>query len=227
VAVRERETPKAVGWKAWGLMALLFLSLALAQGPQEILSRMVRNLDAPWQAEVRGEIQGPGGKEEFRARVYAISRQGLFRIEYLKPGSLEGNFTVITDKEVWNYLYLTNQLIISPKEKAQVSGLGFNPALLGNAQAMAERLDLRLLGRVSTPQGPAYRLLGQPKPGEALGFREVELWILEEDPRPVRFIFRGEGGQVLGDLQVVAFQRANLTPAGLKRYPKDAQVVRR
>jgi len=25
----------------------------------------------------------------------------------------------------------------------------------------------------------------------------------------------------------VAFRRANLTPAALKRYPKDAQVVRR
>lgn len=211
--------------KVIGLMALL--SLALAQSPQEILGRMVRNLDAPWQAEVRGEVQGQTGREEFRARVYAISRQGLFRIEFLKPPSLEGNFTVITDKEVWNYLYLTNQLIVSPKEKAQVPGLGFNPALLGNAQAMVERLDLRLLGRVATPQGPAYRLLGQPKPGENLGFREMELWVLEEDPRPTRFLFRGEGGQVLADLGVVAFQRTNLTPAQLKRYPKDAQVVRR
>jgi len=219
--VRERPQLR----KVIGLMALL--SLALAQSPQEILGRMVRNLDAPWQAEVRGEVQGQTGREEFRARVYAISRQGLFRIEFLKPPSLEGNFTVITDKEVWNYLYLTNQLIVSPKEKAQVPGLGFNPALLGNAQAIVERLDLRLLGRVVTPQGPAYRLLGQPKPGENLGFRGMELWVLEEDPRPTRFLFRGEGGQVLADLGVVAFQRTNLTPAQLKRYPKDAQVVRR
>ncbi len=218
-----RERPQLRG--VWGLVALL--SLALAQSPQEIIGRMVRNLDAPWQAEVRGEVRSQVGREEFRARVYALSRQGLFRIEFLKPPSLEGNFTVITDKEVWNYLYLTNQLVISPKERAQVPGMGFNPALLGNAQALAERVELRLLGRVSTPQGPAYRLLGQPKPGEGLGFREMELWVLEDDPRPVRFLFRDEEGGVLADLQVVGFQRASLTPAQLKRYPKDAQVVRR
>lgn len=55
----------------------------------------------------------------------------------------------------------------------------------------------------------------------------MELYVLKADPRPLRFVFKDEAGKVLADLRVVEFQRTSLTPAQLKRYPKDAQVVRR
>ncbi|WP_448566159.1 outer membrane lipoprotein carrier protein LolA [Thermus sp.] len=207
------------------LALFLVLALALAQSVEEILDRVERNLTEPWQAVVRGTFQGPSGPEELEARVYAIPKEGLFRIEFLKPPSLEGNFTVITAKEVWNYLYLTNQLIISPREKAQVQGLGFSPQAFGDLKALAKEVNLRLAGEERLPEGVAWRLLGQAKGNQ--GFAQLELYVLKTDPRPVRFLFREEGGKVLADLKVVAFQRANLTPAALKRYPKDAQVVRR
>lgn len=207
------------------LALFLLLTLALAQSVEEILDRVERNLTEPWQAVVRGTFQGPSGPEELGARVYAIPKEGLFRIEFLKPASLEGNFTVITAKEVWNYLYLTNQLLISPREKAQVQGLGFSPQAFGDLKSLAKEVNLRLAGEERLPEGVAWKLLGQAKGNQ--GFAQLELYVLKADPRPVRFLFRDEGGKVLADLRVVAFQRANLTPAALKRYPKDAQVVRR
>jgi outer membrane lipoprotein-sorting protein len=207
------------------LALFLLLTLALAQSVEEILDRVERNLTEPWQAVVRGTFQGPSGPEELEARVYAIPKEGLFRIEFLKPASLEGNFTVITAKEVWNYLYLTNQLLISPREKAQVQGLGFSPQAFGDLKSLAKEVNLRLAGEERLPEGVAWKLLGQAKGNQ--GFAQLELYVLKADPRPLRFLFRDEGGKVLADLRVVAFQRANLTPAALKRYPKDAQVVRR
>lgn len=206
------------------LLPLLF-ALALTQSATEILDRVEKNLQDPWQAVVQGLVQGPSGQEELRARVLALPKENLFRIEFQKPGSLEGNFTVITEKEVWNYLYLTNQLIISPKEKAQVQGLGFSPQGLGDLKGLSERVALRVVGEERLPEGVAWKLLGQAKEGQ--GFASLELYILKSDPRPVRFVFRDEAGKVLADLKVVEFKRAALRAQDLKRYPKDAQVVRR
>ncbi|WP_038048608.1 outer membrane lipoprotein carrier protein LolA [Thermus caliditerrae] len=206
------------------LLPLLF-ALALTQSATEILDRVERNLQDPWQAVVQGLVQGPSGQEELRARVFALPKENLFRIEFQKPGSLEGNFTVITEKEVWNYLYLTNQLIISPKEKAQVQGLGFSPQGLGDLKGLSERVALRVVGEERLPEGVAWKLLGQAKEGQ--GFASLELYILKSDPRPVRFVFRDEAGKVLADLKVVEFKRAALRAQDLKHYPKDAQVVRR
>ncbi|SDF06864.1 Outer membrane lipoprotein-sorting protein [Thermus arciformis] len=210
--------------RAAALWLLAFL-LALAQTTAEVLDRVEKNLSEPWQAVLQGTFQGPSGQEELKARVYAIPRENLFRIEFLKPASLEGNFTVVAGKEVWNYLYLTNQLVIAPLEKAQVQGLGFSPQGLGDLKALRERVEFRLLGEERLPEGVAWKLLGRPK--ESQGFAEVELYILKADPRPLRFVFKDEGGKALAGLRVVEFKRTSLTPAQLKRYPKDAQVVRR
>ncbi len=208
------------------LVLALFALLALAQSPKEILDRVEANLRTPWQASLQGVFRGPTGTEEFRARLYALPQEETYRIEFLAPSSLQGNFTVITPKEVWNYLYLTNQLVIAPKERAQVQGLGFSPQALGDLQALLDRVELRLLGEERTPEGLAYRLQGVAK-GEGLGFESLEAWILKEDPRPLRLRFRDEAGGVLADLRFLEFRRANLKAQDLRRYPRDAQVVRR
>lgn len=209
--------------RTWWLLVLS--ALAWAQNPEAILEAVTKNLSTPWQAEVQGQIQGPSGEETLRARVYAVPQEGVYRIEFLKPGSLEGNFTVVTEKEVWNYLYLTNQLIVSPKEKAQVQGLGFSPQGLGDLKGLSERVSLRLVGEERLPEGVAWKLVGRAQEGQ--GFATLELYILKNDPRPVRFVFRDEAGKVMADLRVVEFKKASLRPQDLKRYPKDAQVVRR
>ncbi|AFV77168.1 outer membrane lipoprotein carrier protein LolA [Thermus oshimai] len=209
--------------RTWWLLVLS--ALAWAQNPEAILEAVTKNLSTPWQAEVQGQIQGPSGEETLRARVYAVPQEGVYRIEFLKPGSLEGNFTVVTEKEVWNYLYLTNQLIIAPKEKAQVQNLGFSPQAFGDLKALSEKVAFTLEGEEALPEGVAWRLRGRAK--ERLGFQEVVLYVLKSDPRPLRFLFRDEGGKTLADLRVVNFKKTPLRAQDLKRYPKDAQVVRR
>ncbi len=210
--------------RAWTV--LLFLGLALGQSPEALLAQASENLArAPWQAEVRGKVQGPTGLQELQVRLYALPGAKLFRLEFLRPPSLEGNFTVITEKEVWNYLYLTNQLIVQPKERAGIQNLGVSPAFLGDPEALTRQVRFELLGRTTTPLGPAHRLLGQAR-GD-LGFSRMELLLLERDLRPVRMVAWGPGGEVVADLEVVAFERKNLRAESLKRYPKDAQVVRR
>lgn len=207
-------------------LALVCLALlALAQSPRELLDRVEANLKTPWQATLQGVYRAPSGMQEVRARILALPQEETYRIEFLAPASLQGNFTVVTPKEVWNYLYLTNQLVVSPREKAQVQGLGFAPQALADLKALAGRLELRLLGEEATPEGAAYRLQGLAR-DEGLGFKSLEAWVLKEDPRPLRLLLR-DGAGVVADLRLLDFRRTSLKAQELKRYPKDAQVVRR
>ncbi|MBO1436045.1 outer membrane lipoprotein carrier protein LolA [Meiothermus sp. CFH 77666] len=210
-------------------IALLSLGLVAAQSIAEITRQVQTNLDrSPWEATITGKIQLPDGSSqdtEFRLQVIPGKEQ-LARVEFKKPAALEGNFVVISDKEVWNYLFLTNQLIIQPRAKARIEGLGVNLTDLGDFDQLTERVTLRLLGEQNTPAGAAWRIGGTPKDA-SLGFANMEILVLKADPRPVSITLRDSSNKVLADLNFGNFRRASLTPQILRKRPADAEVLRR
>lgn len=213
------------------LLAIAFLSLGLAtaQSIAEITRQVQANMErSPWEATVTGKVQLPDGstqEADFRLQVIPGKEQ-LARVEFKKPAALEGNFVVISDKEVWNYLFLTNQLIIQPRAKARIEGLGFNLTDLGDFEELTQRVTLRLLGEQNTPAGPAWRIGGTPK-DTSLGFASMEILVLKSDPRPLSITLRDSSNKVLADLNLTNFRRANLTPQTLRKRPADAEVLRR
>jgi outer membrane lipoprotein-sorting protein len=210
-------------------IAVLCLGLAMAQSVAEITRQVQTNMDrSPWEATITGKIQLPDGSSqeaEFKLQVIPGKEQ-LARVEFKKPAALEGNFVVISDKEVWNYLFLTNQLIIQPRAKARIEGLGFNLTDLGDFQELTERLTLRLLGEQNTPAGAAWRIQGTPKDA-SLGFASMEILVLKSDPRPLAITLRDSSNKLLADLSFNNFRRANLTAQALRKRPADAEVLRR
>jgi len=210
-------------------IALLSLGLSAAQTIADITRQVQTNLDrSPWEATITGKIQLPDGstqEAEFRLQVIP-GREPLARVEFKKPAALEGNFVVISDKEVWNYLFLTNQVIIQPRAKARVEGLGVNLTDLGDFDQLAERVTLRLLGEQNIPAGAVWRITGTPK-DPSLGFASMEILVLKSDPRPIALTLRDSQNRVLADLSFQNFRRANLTPQALRRRPADAEVLRR
>ncbi|WP_027883503.1 outer membrane lipoprotein carrier protein LolA [Meiothermus rufus] len=210
-------------------IAVLALGLVVAQSIAEITRQVQTNLDrSPWEATLTGRVQLPDGstqEAEFRLQVIP-GREPLARVEFKKPAALEGNFVVISDKEVWNYLFLTNQVIIQPRAKARVEGLGVNLTDLGDFNQLAERVTLRLLGEQNTPAGAAWRIGGTPKDA-SLGFASMEILVLKADPRPIALTLRDSQNRVLADLSFQNFRRANLTPQALRKRPADAEVLRR
>ncbi|GIW25712.1 outer membrane lipoprotein carrier protein LolA [Meiothermus sp.] len=214
--------------KKWLAIAVLS-GLAVAQTIADITRQVQANLErAPWEATLTGRVQLPDGstqEAEFRLQVIP-GKERLARVEFKKPAALEGNFVVISDKEVWNYLFLTNQLIIQPRAKARVEGLGINLTDLGDFEQLSERVTLRLLGEQTTPAGAAWRIGGVPKDA-SLGFASMEILVLKADPRPVSITLRDSNNKVLADLSFSNFRRANLTPQILRKRPADAEVLRR
>ncbi|WP_299429449.1 outer membrane lipoprotein carrier protein LolA [uncultured Meiothermus sp.] len=210
-------------------LAILFSGFVLAQSIAEITRQVQANLDrSPWEATISGRIQLPDGSSqeaEFRLQVIP-GREQLARVEFNKPAALEGNFVVISDKEVWNYLFLTNQVIIQPRSRARVEGLGFNLTDLGDFNQLTERVTLRLAGEQNIPAGAVWRITGTPRDA-SLGFASMEILVLKSDPRPISITLRDGANRVVADLDFGNFRRANLTPQALRKRPADAEVLRR
>lgn len=221
------QRPKAIR----ALLGVLFLALSWvgAQSPAEITKQVQANLEkSPWEATVSGKAQLPDGSSqdvEFRLQVLPGKEQ-VARVEFKKPGSLEGNFVVISEKEVWNYLFLTNQLIIQPRAKANVQGLGVNLTSLGDFDQLNEQVSLKLLGEERTAEGAAWKLSGTPK-DKTQGYSSMEILVLKADPRPLALTLKDAGGKTVADLAFKGFKRVNLTAKQLKKYPADAEVVRK
>ncbi len=207
---------------------LFFGALAVAETAQNIIDQVQVNLQkAPWEATVVGRVEMPGGSQqtaEFMLFVRPGGRQ-IERIEFKRPASLEGNFVVITDREVWNYLYLTNQLVIQPRAGAKVSGLGVNLTQLGDFSALTDKMVLKLAGTGKTPEGPAWLIQGTAKDPGNLGFKRIEIVILQKGPRPLTIRVLSTSGKSLASLNWRAFKRVSLSAQDLEAYPLDAQVI--
>jgi len=215
--------------KLLAIAVLFSLGLVAAQSVADITRQVQTNMNrSPWEATITGKIQLPDGSSqnaEFRLQVIP-GRDPLARVEFKKPAALEGNFVVISDKEVWNYLFLTNQVIIQPRARARVEGLGLNLTDLGDFNQLTERVALRLLGEQNTPAGVVWRIAGTPKDA-SLGFANMEILVLKSDPRPIAITLRDSNNQVVASISFSNFRRANLTPQTLRKRPADAEVLRR
>ncbi|MDX2003681.1 MAG: outer membrane lipoprotein carrier protein LolA [Meiothermus sp.] len=226
------QNAKRTTLKILGLLALSAVGLQLSAFAQTIadISRQVQaNLDrSPWEAVITGKVSLPDGSSqdaEFRLQVLPGKDQ-ITRVEFRKPASLEGNFVVISNAEVWNYLFLTNQLIVQPRARARIEGIGVNLTDLGDFDQLTERVTLRLNGEVGTSGGAAWRIQGTPKDATQ-GWASMELLVLKSDPRPVSVMLRDSAGKTVADLDFSGFKRTNLTARDLRRRPADAEVVRR
>ncbi|MFX8801619.1 hypothetical protein ABTM62_20250, partial [Acinetobacter baumannii] len=79
------------------------LHIGLAQSADEIIKQVSANLNkSPWEATLAGTIQNDAGAvQEAEIRVQVLpGTDRLTRLEFKKPSALEGNWVLISDKEV-------------------------------------------------------------------------------------------------------------------------------
>lgn len=211
------------------LLIALVSTIGLAQSVADITKQVQANLEkSPWEANIVGKIQLPDGSSQdadFKLQVIPGKDQ-LARVDFKKPSALEGNFVVISDKEVWNYLFLTNQVIMQSRAKAKVEGLGINLTSLGDFGDLTDKVITKLAGEVQSEAGAVWKITGTPK-DTTLGYASMEILVLKSDPRPVSITLKDSAGKVVADLNIKDFKRTNLTAKNLKKYPADAEVVKK
>jgi len=209
------------------ILSLWLVSTSLAQSAEGIIKQMQTNLETqPWQAIVVGTLTTSENNvqaTEFLIQSLATPER-IARIEFFQPDSIADNFVVVTDDETWNYLFLTNQLIISSRDKAQVEGVGGYLLNMGDFELLLARLSFTLQGDLETAEGLAWQLSGTLK-DNSLGFAVMEVQVLESDPRPLFIELKDANGKVLANLSFTDFSRESFTADDLRYYPEDAEVI--
>ncbi len=203
----------------------LLLALAFAGAAEDWLAKSEAYLKAaPWEALIEGKVRTPTGERtSIKMRVRTLPKAQIVRIEFLAPDSVADNFVVITPEKVMNYLFLTNQVIVYPRKRARIEGLGISLSELGTFDELGRRAGLRwrFLGR----EGGVVRLVGVPGDPERVGFSRVELELKENPPLPRRYRVLDLGGDPVVDLVWRKFERVSLKKAALLAYPPDAEVI--
>ncbi|WP_456476387.1 outer membrane lipoprotein carrier protein LolA [Oceanithermus sp.] len=215
---------RKLGW----LLALL-AGTALAQTAPELLQKTSERLQAgPWKAELVGQIMGPGSDlQPADLKVAVVPEAEVVRIDFLRPDALADNYLVITPDKVYNYLFLTNQVVVYPRERARVEGLGFDLSRLGDLQDLGARHDLIWEDPAPTQldSRTAWKLVGRAADPQNAGFVRVVLWIDRAEALPLRSAFYGEDERALSDLAWKGFAFTDLKPDALASFPPDAEWI--
>ncbi len=212
------------------LLVLLGLGLpALAVSAEALFDQVAQVLDqGPWEARLQGRIVAPGGDvQEADLIVKTLPAEQIVRIEFQKPDALADNYVVITPDKVYNYLFLTNQVVVYPRAKARIEGLGFDLSRMGDLRKLGEEGEVvwDAPQEVRFRKRPAWHVVGRAPDPDASGFGRVEVWIDREAKRPLRTAFYDAEGRALSDLEWTAFQVARFTADDLVAFPPDAEWI--
>lgn len=213
--------------------AAIAFSGASAQGlsANEVVNRLEATTKALKDVSMRvtGTASGADQKLKLDLDIKAISALDLVRITFRAPESLADNFVIVDKTRVWNYLFLTNQVTVSPRSKASFAGTGFDLGSITDLNAMVPRdkVNYKLVAsNEKTPAGATYVLEATPKANSGLDFDKVKVWVLENGFRPYRVQFSGDKNATTADLTIVEWKaNTGLKEAALRAYPKDAEVI--
>ncbi|WP_457637100.1 outer membrane lipoprotein carrier protein LolA [Oceanithermus sp.] len=212
------------------LFLLTILSLpALALTASELFQQVNADLEAsPWQARLVGSIVGPSGEvQEADMVIKVLPAEKIVRIEFQKPDALADNYVVITPKKVYNYLFLTNQVVVYPRQKARIEGLGFDLSRVGDLQKLGQEGEVEWgePQETSLSGQPAWRVVGRTTDPDLAGFARVEVWIGQKPVRLLRTAFFSASGQTLSDLEWTGFEHTSFSREDLLSFPPDAEWI--
>lgn len=202
-------------------------SSAGAQTAQDILNRVDAAQKAARDVTFRlsGNASFDTSSQKIDLTVKSIPAQGLARLQFLAPDALADNVVVADKNEVRQYLFLTNQITVTPTKKAAggaFGGLDFTQ--LSNAATLLGQYNVKLLATSGAAGKRVFQLEATPK--NTVGDR-ARVWITEAGWRPTRLQLLGTGNKVLADLTVSNYRvNSGLTVSGLKTLPRDAQIIR-
>ena len=211
-----------------GLLILAVLPV-MAIGASELFDQVNSELEkGPWQARLVGKIVGPGGEEqEADLIIKALPAEKVVRIEFQKPDALADNYVVITPEKVYNYLFLTNQVIVYPREKARIEGLGFDLSRMGDLRELGEKGEVSWSKpKETTFKGrSAWYVTGNAADPATAGYARIEVWVAKKPVEILRTVFYSSSQIILSDLEWVSFEHVNFPKNELVSFPPDAEWI--
>ncbi|MBS3967687.1 MAG: outer membrane lipoprotein carrier protein LolA [Truepera sp.] len=218
-------------------ISLALLSFGLAQDltADEVLAQLTASAQSLEDASllVSGRMIDPAGSEmALELRVYLIPALELVRLEFLQPTALADNFMVLDREIVYNYLFVTNQVMIHSAGDPDALGALFPDANAVGPLALSFDLsrlfdgwEASLIGYGPSPEGEVY-LLRFSNSDPLAEISHVNAQVVAERWVPYRLEFVASDGQVIAELFFTDLVRdQGLSPDDLRYLPPDAEII--
>lgn len=218
-------------------ISLALLSFGLAQDltADEVLAKLTASAENLQDASllVSGRITDPTGSEmALELRAYLIPPLELVRLEFFQPGALADNFIVLDGEVIYNYLFVTNQVMIHNAGDPDALGALFPDAnavgplpLSFDLSRLFDGWEASLSGYGPSPEGEVY-LLRFSNSDPLAEISHVNAAVVAERWIPYRLEFVASDGQVVAELFFTDVLRdQGLNPDDLRYLPPDAEII--
>ena len=159
--------------------------------------------------------------------VRTLPAQNLARLQFAAPDALADNVVVADRNEIRQYVFLTNQITVTPAKKAAANA-GFGEldfTQFSNAAALLKDYNVKLVGTTGTAGKRLYQLEATPR--NASTTDRARVWITEAGWRPTRMQLVSAAGKTLADLSLSNYKvNSGLSASALRALPKDAQIIK-
>ena len=214
--------------KLFALTLAALLSAAGAQTAQDIVNRVDAAQKAAKDLSFRltGTATFESASQKIDMTVKAIPAQSLARVAFAAPDALADNVIVADKNEVRQFIFLTNQITVTPTKKAAANAgfTGLDFTQISNTASMLADYTVKLVGTTGQAGSRLYQLEATPKKGADMRAR---VWITEAGWRPTKLQMLNEAGKVVADLSISNYKvNSGLTVNALKALPKDAQIIK-
>lgn len=215
------------------ILPLLTLALLAPTAGAQTAQDILKNVDAAQKAarDVSFRLSGTASLQSEGQKIdltlKSLPAQGVARLQFSAPDALADNIVVTSRSEIRQYLFLTNQITVTPiKKAAESAGLGgLDFTQLSNATTLLNQYTVKLVGTSTVGGKKVYQLEATPK--NANSTDRARVWITEAGWRPTRLQLVGNGNKVLADLTISNYKiNSGLTAAGLTTLPRDAQIIK-
>jgi outer membrane lipoprotein-sorting protein len=223
------------------ILLLAFTPLTFAQDltTDEIVTRLTERAETIQDVAflITGNLIDADGQEiPLEVNVATLPADNLFRADFLQPDALADNSIIIDGQDVYNYVYLTNQVSIFSLDDPQAFG-GLFPSdevESGGGRAFTFTLDLVSLfdgwttssqGLSESEAGPIYTLrFDNNEEGLAIG--HVTATVAEETWLPTTMNFYAPDDTLIVELVLNDFAlNEGLNPDDVRYLDPSAEVI--
>ena len=215
------------------LMICILFALTSAQdlSANEVLGRATEAAKTLQDAEflITGSLIEPDGSEiALEVQLQVIPGDKLARADFFQPDALADNFVIFDNENIYNYVFLTNQISVFKADDPNALGGLFPDTNI--QQSLEFNLDLEQLFEGWSVSKEGYnegRYELKFTNSDVLGtVNYVLASVVADSWQPYRLRFFGIEDELIADLTLEDFERdTNLDPEDIRYYPDDAEVI--
>ncbi len=183
--------------------------------------------------QLTGRLVNPDGTTvALELDILVMPPLSLASAYIIQPDALADNIVLLDGDAVYNYTFLTNQVMIFDADDPDALG-GLLPTGEDGATAnldfdlgaIFEGYEASIVELFDGPFGPTYRLHFTNKDPEAT-ILDVEAEVPTADWLPRKLVFMQADGHVLAELNAEALEtNVGMSPEQVRELPDDAEVI--